>query len=170
MDDYVEEVAPADTGLTGDDVYFAVRDAVQDAFSDGAVEVILSPEQVDNLANCVGESVSDAIADSSPVSSVTDGEILVPGEGELVVLERLVEDILSYFQEDDNKILSDIRTHTNAIKTSVASIQQSVAPHPVLTTDFADYTVTEGLLLLIFLFMFMKTCVRIIKGGFSWLG
>ena len=42
--------------------------------------------------------------------------------------------------------------------------------HPLLTTPFADYTVTEGLLLLALLLAVVKSCVRMLKGGFSWLG
>lgn len=41
--------------------------------------------------------------------------------------------------------------------------------HPLLTTDFEDYTVAEGLLLSLFLCVVGSWCVRMIKGGFSWL-
>ena len=49
------------------------------------------------------------------------------------------------------------------------TIQQDVEPHPFLTTDFADYTVTEGLLLLILLLFFIADCIKLLKEGFSWL-
>lgn len=42
-------------------------------------------------------------------------------------------------------------------------------PHPMLTTSFEDYTVTEGLLLLLLLSLFACVCFRLLKGGFSWL-
>lgn len=41
--------------------------------------------------------------------------------------------------------------------------------HYFLTTDFADFTVTEGLLLCIFLVMFLKIIGGAIKEGFYWL-
>lgn len=41
--------------------------------------------------------------------------------------------------------------------------------HYFLTTDFADFTVTEGLLLCIFLVMFLKVIGDAIKEGFYWL-
>ena len=41
--------------------------------------------------------------------------------------------------------------------------------HYFLTTDFADFTVTEGLLLCIFLVMFLKNIGGVIKEGFYWL-
>ncbi len=48
------------------------------------------------------------------------------------------------------------------------TIQQTL-DHPLLTTSFHDYTVTEGLLLLILLAAFAAVCVKILKGGFQWL-
>ena len=41
--------------------------------------------------------------------------------------------------------------------------------HPALTTPFEAYTVTEGLLLLLFLSVFVMACLRMLKGGFKWL-
>ena len=40
---------------------------------------------------------------------------------------------------------------------------------PFLTTPFEEYTVTEGLLLLLLLLAVVAACVRLVKGGFSWL-
>lgn len=51
----------------------------------------------------------------------------------------------------------------------LAEIRQDVAPHPLLTTPFSEYTVTEGLLLLALLYGVVSLCVRMLKGGFSWL-
>ena len=48
------------------------------------------------------------------------------------------------------------------------TIQQTL-DHPALTTSFRDYTVTEGLLLLILLAAFAAACIKILKGGFQWL-
>ena len=48
------------------------------------------------------------------------------------------------------------------------SVQQDVE-HPFLTTDFADYTVTEGLLLLCLLLSVIFLCAKMLKEGFSWL-
>ena len=41
--------------------------------------------------------------------------------------------------------------------------------HPLLTTNFADYTVAEGLLLALSLCVVGSWCVKMLKGGFSWL-
>ena len=41
--------------------------------------------------------------------------------------------------------------------------------HPALITSFADYTVTEALLLFLMLSVFISACARMLRGGFSWL-
>lgn len=41
--------------------------------------------------------------------------------------------------------------------------------HPALETPFEDYSVSEGLLLLLLVLLLLSWCVRMIKGGFSWL-
>lgn len=48
------------------------------------------------------------------------------------------------------------------------TIQRTV-DHPALTTPFEDYTVTEALLLLLSLSVFVAACVKMLKGGFAWL-
>jgi len=50
-----------------------------------------------------------------------------------------------------------------------AEVIQQTLDHPLMTTSFQDYTVTEGLLLLILLAAFAAACVKILKGGFQWL-
>ena len=40
---------------------------------------------------------------------------------------------------------------------------------PFLTTDFEDYTVTEGLLLSLLLCVIVGKCIKMLKEGFSWL-
>ena len=41
--------------------------------------------------------------------------------------------------------------------------------HPVLTTPFEEYTVSEALMLLLLLCAFVSACARMLRGGFSWL-
>lgn len=47
-------------------------------------------------------------------------------------------------------------------------IQKDV-DHSFLSTDFADYTVTEGLLLMALLLFVISLCIKMLKEGFSWL-
>ena len=49
-------------------------------------------------------------------------------------------------------------------------IEISDLDRPLMTTSFDDYTVTEGLLLLLLLFLFAKEFIlKPLKGVFSWL-
>ena len=47
------------------------------------------------------------------------------------------------------------------------TIQTQLTPHPFLTTPFEEYTVTEGLLLV--LAAFAGCCIKLLRRGFSWL-
>lgn len=51
----------------------------------------------------------------------------------------------------------------------LTEIRDAVETHPLLSTDFADYTVVEGLLLALLLCVIGSWCVKMLKGGFSWL-
>lgn len=60
------------------------------------------------------------------------------------------------------------RLSADELLTSVETLRLTV-DHPALETPFEEYTVTEGLLLLLLLLVVVSWCVRMIKGGFSWL-
>lgn len=64
--------------------------------------------------------------------------------------------------------LSDINQELVLISDQLADIQLHQT-RPVLTTSFEDYTVMEGLLLLLLLLAFAAACAKILKGGLSWL-
>lgn len=64
--------------------------------------------------------------------------------------------------------LSDIKNELVLVSDQLADIQLHQT-RPVLTTSFQDYTVMEGLLLLLLLAAFLAACAKILKGGFSWL-
>ena len=49
------------------------------------------------------------------------------------------------------------------------TIQTQFTPHHFLTTPFEEYTVTEGLLLLLVLAAFAGCCIKLLRRGFSWL-
>ena len=64
--------------------------------------------------------------------------------------------------------LLDALTGEEGMSADVDSVQQ-VLDHPFMTTSFQDYTVTEGLLLLLLLSVFVAACAKMLKEGFSWL-
>lgn len=45
----------------------------------------------------------------------------------------------------------------------------TVEDRSIMTTRISDYTVTEGLLLVLTLCVFTQWLVKLLKGGFSWL-
>lgn len=64
--------------------------------------------------------------------------------------------------------LGDIKRELVQVSDQLAEIQLHQT-RPVLTTFFEDYTVMEGLLLLLLLAAFAAVCAKILKGGLSWL-
>ena len=96
-------------------------------------------------------------------------DLPVPVEGgEITVIQEAVQALLSYFQESDNSLLSTIRDNTGATKNIATEIKASLA-HPLLGTPFEQYTVIEGLLLVLVLWhVIVNPCIKMIKGGFSW--
>lgn len=142
------------------------------------IVVVKADELLDRLEARQAESAAAAQASvkSTPMGGQTvaaasptatrGGEILVPEEGEAAVIDliaELVQAIYDHFTGDDDENLSDISQ-------TLEEIKASVEPHPLMDTPFADYTVTEGLLLVAVLwFAVLNPCLKMLKGGFSWL-
>ena len=102
-------------------------------------------------------------------SMTKGGELVLPEEGEVTldVIEALIESLISFFTEDGTEDSDDLLT---SIKGTVEEIAVNVEPHLLMETHFEDYTVTEGLFLVVFLwFVVLNPCIKMIKGGFSWL-
>ena len=117
---------------------------------------------------------------SDPVTVVSVDELidrLVQSGQEEGTTEELPSEETEQLPEDGDQTddpVMEVDTGPMEIKgmdkllTYAETIQQTL-DHPALTTSFRDYTVTEGLLLLILLAAFAAACVRILKGGFQWL-
>lgn len=69
---------------------------------------------------------------------------------------------------DPEEVTEEEVTEEPEVYTEVLEVVQDDT-HYFLTTDFADYTVTEGLLLVIIIAMFLKWIGGAIKEGFYWL-
>ena len=96
-----------------------------------------------------------------------EGELLSPGTTPAMEpVEALGEPAI-----DTTLLLVDLLealTGEEGMGADMDSVQQ-VLDHPAMTTSFQDYTVTEGLLLLLLLGAFVAACARMLKEGFSWL-
>lgn len=79
------------------------------------------------------------------------------------------EDVIEEISEapSDSDIVPEDPSRDHALFL-LESIQQDVH-HPFWTTDFSDYTVTEGFLLLALVMGVLVLCGKMLKGGFSWL-
>ncbi len=55
---------------------------------------------------------------------------------------------------------------SGAVVGDAVGMTEQAIDHPLLTTPFQDYTVTEGLLLLC---VFIRACMTMVRRAFSWL-
>ena len=101
-----------------------------------------------------------------------DGELLSPGTTPAMEpVHTLAGEVTGEPAADTALLLLDLLdaiTSEDGMMEDIDGVQK-VLDHPLMTTSFQDYTVTEGLLLLLLLSVFIAACARILKGGFSWL-
>lgn len=126
------------------------------------VEVISVDELLDRLAQPAQEETSaPEEAESAPEAEpgVAVGGIISADNPLDLTMEPAPLEIIG---------MDKLLTQTAAMQQLQTLIQQTLN-HPMLTTSFADYTVTEGLLLLLLLFFFLKACADMLRRAFSWL-
>lgn len=83
---------------------------------------------------------------------------LVPIEEALSEISGRVLDVLNAVLEDNGSDLSSVQAVLEDIQAAVSSLV-----HPFLSTPIREYTVTEGLLLLILLFLILRQLGYICK-------
>lgn len=117
------------------------------------VEVISVDELLDRLTD-----TGDAGEEGGETGEVPD---------ETVELEENTED--GDLSDEPVTVVESGPSDADTALELLETIQKDVSPHPFLTTDFADYTVVEGLLLMALLLAVISLCVKMLKEGFSWL-
>lgn len=139
-------------------------------------------EETINTDGTTGDPVLDPVSDPPPA----EDPIQVVSVNELLELlhsanEETEEPAAEDEEEPAEPALSDQYFASMLEDTSSAEavqllseikaelIQADLDPHPLLTTSFADYTVTEGLLLLVLLGGVVSACCKMIRRGFEWL-
>lgn len=143
------------------------QEVIQDGREAFQTEQVMPVVEVDTAA--IVEAVVSVLDEREQQAVLMEAGELVPAS-EVTVISEVVQQILSYFQEDDNQILSDIRSGVTGIQEYLQNREVVNADlHLMMTTNFADYTVTEGLLLLTLLWLVIAFCVKRLKGAFSWL-
>lgn len=117
------------------------------------VEVITVEDLLDRIT---GDAGQDGEAEEPSQETEGDAAAEAPAEsGEVPPTEGTLEGPIEVVGMD--KLLKYTET------------LQEIEDHPLMTTPFEDYTVTEGLLLLLLLSVFLAACVKLLKGGFAWL-
>lgn len=98
-----------------------------------------------------------------PTEEAGMADVPVEPDPGMMLIEQLLSRLI-----DMGIDLGKIETHTKEIQKEVTVVAQTLA-HPALTTSFADYTVTEALLLFLLLAAFLSACARMLRGGLLWL-
>lgn len=109
---------------------------------------------------------------AAPVEVVTVEDLLdrLTGVGQEETEEKLPQEEEPDFSELEEPAAAE-PMEVIGMETILSPLEalQQTADHPALTTPFEDYTVTEGLLLLLLLSVFVAACMKMLKGGFAWL-
>lgn len=131
------------------------------------VEVISVDELLERLAQEEGTE-PETPPQAAPNEALAD--IPVEPDPLMLVLDQVIGKLI-----DVGIDLGNIEAHTRKIEKHTDMIQEQITVvaqavnHPALTTSFADYTVTEALLLFLLLAAFLSACARMLRGGLSWL-
>lgn len=183
-------VSASPTFMTVEDLVSAVSDAVSDSVVvplsarmdalEGRFDVVAGRSQLDGLSERVDalsgmaatkqdlQAVSASFSADLEQASLQAGElgpVLDDDVGTVII--SLVGDLLELLDSDSDGA-SDVASAVSEIRTCVQDIS-GVLVHPAMSTDFADYTVLEAILLLSLLFALFKFWFSMLEGGFSWL-
>lgn len=80
------------------------------------------------------------------------------------------EDTMEVISPDTGDVLAVEDPGTEMVEVVETTIVEVVdLDRPFMTTPFEEYSVLEGLLLLLVLITVIQMCIRMIKGGFWWL-
>ena len=155
-----EESAPEEEP-GADEAPFSEAEEEAEPEEPAPVEVISVEELLERLTASAEPEEGEAGEEASEPDEEADGENL-PEEAEP---EELPPPILEVTGEGGGPVV--VRDMEGAAQS--LEVLQETALHPALTTPFADYTVTEALLLLILLTLFVSACANLLRGAFTWL-
>lgn len=136
------------------------------------LEVISVDELLNRLSQGDESSGDDELSEpveGDPGEALADVPVADP-DPVVVIVEQVAGQLIDMIA-DLGKIeahTQEIADDTDIIKVETVLIAQTLN-HPALTTSFAEYTVTEALLLLLLLSAFISACARMLRGGLSWL-
>lgn len=155
-----------DPGLVPEPDPIPVPDPVPDPTPPPVEEPAAEPVEVISVEELLERLTQEENTELElPTEEVEAGIADVPVEPDpgMMLIEQLLSRLI-----DMGIDLGKIETHTKEIQKEVTVVAQAV-DHPALTTSFADYTVTEALLLFLLLAAFLSACARMLRGGLLWL-
>lgn len=135
------------------------------------------PEPVPEPVSAVVPEEADPDPDEYPLGSYIDPEGRVwSSEGELLS-EAVPEpyaagEVVTVTAVEILEAIEGVKAVVGEIQTIMDDLDTDIIDgleHPLLTTPFEQYSVTEGLLLLLLLHFFVTGCISILKEGFAWL-
>lgn len=121
-------------------------------------ENAVSKEEFREASSALSASLEDATLQGEEIGPALAGELLQV-----------------FLKDEQALILQGIRSDTSTTLSMVQNMDtvleelSGVLVHPAMTTNFADYSVLEALLLLLVVWQVVKLCVRMLQGGFGWL-
>ena len=121
-------------------------------------ESVLSKEEFRETSSALSASLEDATLQGEEIGPVIAGELLE------VFLKDEQALLLQGIRSDTSQTLSIVRDMNDTVEEL-----SGVLIHPAMSTNFADYSVLEALLLLLVLWQVVKLCLRMLEGGFGWL-
>lgn len=102
------------------------------------------------------EYVESAAPETSEVDSMAGDEV------------SSVDLVVGPLEGETGGLAVDYRPQLNVIQESLTAFQDHMT-RPFMTTPFEEYTVSEGLVLLLLAFLILQSLIKIVKVGFSWL-
>lgn len=121
-------------------------------------ENVLSKEEFRETSSALSATLEEATLQSEEIGPVIAGELLE------VFLKDEQAVLLQGIRSDTSQTLSIVRDMADTVEEL-----SGVLTHPAMTTNFADYSVLEALLLLLVVWQVLKVCLDMLRGGFGWL-
>lgn len=156
-----EEEAPAEPQAP-EAVPESVPFVEEDLETEGRYPVGSYIDEAGNVWSQEGELLSPGTTPATEPAEAVPVEETVTGDPTIDTALLLV-DLMDALTGEEG-MASDV----DGLQQTVGEIRQAL-DRPLMTTSFQDYTVTEGLLLLLLLSAFVAACARMLKEGFSWL-
>ena len=163
VSDYVERYTEIIRGILDSGV---VQDAVRDVIYEEVPGLVSALSAVDS------EPYSLQVVPVEPIiNSIEDlADRSAPVVVEQIQADSQEDDIEEELLEDNALGSSDSVDYQELVFSVLMEIKEQLNDRPLLETSFSDYSVIEGLLLILVLWIVvLKPCLEMLRSGFSWL-